>query len=587
MIILGLNLYHADSSAALLVDGDLVAAASEERFSRRRHFGGFPKEAIRFCLDRAGARLDDVDHIAVGRDTRANLERKIRHALANPTKILNLLKIRARGLRSADLRSLVSAELEVDPRRLRFEEHHVEHHLAHIASSYLVSGVSRAAGFSFDGSGDFVSVMMADCIDDKIDVKRRIFVPHSLGSLYTAFCQFLGYGDYGDEGKVLGLAAWGADVHGDLLEKAIRLTRDGFRLDLDYFHPFGHDRGMTLEEDGEVRLSRHFSEKLPESLGPPRERHGEISRRDLDIACSLQKRFEAVLFHLLGILQREVPCPDLVLAGGCALNSTANGKILDETGFRSTFIQPAPGDEGLAVGAALYIWCCVLGQERRYEMLHARLGPEFADPEIRAALDAAGLRYRPLEGEALLEAAADRLVQGDVVGWFQGRMEWGPRALGARSILAHPGRPEMRDILNARIKHREKFRPFAPSILEERQADYFEQSHPSPFMLQCSVIRPERRQELAAVTHADNTGRLQSVTRQDSPQYHDLIETFGRKTGTPVLLNTSFNENEPIVCRPEEAIACFLRTPMDVLGIGSYLVRKGDNEGLEMTEETS
>ncbi len=424
MIILGLNLLHADSSAAIVVDGVLLAAAAEERFNRRKHYGGFPTSAIRFCLDHVGARIEDVDHVAIGRDTGANLERKIRYALAHPGEILNFLKIRAKGAKSANLRTLFSAELDLDPKRLSFEEHHVEHHLAHIASAYLVSDATHAAGFSFDGSGDFVTAMMAECTEDRIEAKRRTFVPHSLGWLYTTICQVLGYGKYGDEGKVMGLAACGSDEFRELLEEMAPIDSEGFRLNPEYFRPFGHDGGLQITSEGEVSLGRHYSDKLIERVGPPRERHGEIGARERDLACSLQNRFEEVFLHLLRILEKEVPSRDLAMAGGCALNSVANGKIFDHTGFQRTHIQPAAGDEGLAVGAALYVWCCKLGKPRRYVLRDARLGPEFDESTIRAALDAAGLEASRLEGDELLDSVAERLAAGDIVGWFQGRMEW-------------------------------------------------------------------------------------------------------------------------------------------------------------------
>jgi len=294
----------------------------------------------------------------------------------------------------------------------------------------------------------------------------------------------------------------------------------------------------------------------------------------MDLAFALQHRFEEVFFHLLNQLHRQVPLDDLVLAGGCALNSVANGKVFDCTPFRRNYIQPAAGDEGLAIGAALHTYYSVLQQPRRHELKSSTLGPEFSDSRIQSALQNAGLPHQKMERSALLDAVAEEIASGNVIGWFQGRMEWGPRALGNRSIVAHPGLPDMKDILNARIKHREWFRPFAPSILAEYQHEYFEHDHPSPFMLHVYKIRPEKRKELCAVNHVDDTGRLQTVTRDENPMYYDLISAFHRKTGIPVVLNTSFNENEPIVCTPEEAIQCFQRTRMDVLAIGSFLVLK-------------
>jgi carbamoyltransferase len=307
-------------------------------------------------------------------------------------------------------------------------------------------------------------------------------------------------------------------------------------------------------------------------FGEPTKPQSEIPQRDMDLAFAMQHRFEEVFFHLLNELHERVPLEDLAMAGGCALNSVANGKLFTETPFRRTWIQPAAGDEGLAIGAALHTYHSVLKQPRRYLMRNSYLGPDFSEGRIESDLKKANLKYRKLERVPLLDAVADQIVAGKVVGWFQGRMEWGPRALGNRSIVAHPGLPNMKDVLNARIKHREWFRPFAPSILADRQSEYFEYDHPSPFMLHVYKIRAEKRAQLCAVNHVDNTGRLQTVAREENPLYYDLIQAFERKTGIPVILNTSFNENEPIVCIPEEAIDCFQRTRMDALAIGPYLI---------------
>jgi len=376
----------------------------------------------------------------------------------------------------------------------------------------------------------------------------------------------------------MGLAPYGKNVYCERVEELIHLKTDGrFELDLAYFKPLGSNQGMKVLDDGTVLLAPHFSHRMEEEFGAPREPHAEITQRDMDLAYAMQHRFEEVFFHMLNDLHRRVPIEELVMAGGCALNSVANGKLFDVTRFRSTWLQPAAGDEGLAIGAALHTCHSVLKQERRFVMDKSYLGPEFSEERIEADLKTAGLRYRKLEREPLLDTIATHLANGDVVGWFQGRMEWGPRALGNRSILAHPGRPDMKDILNARIKRREWFRPFAPSILVERQSEYFEHNHPSPFMLHVYKIRPEKREQLCAVNHVDNTGRLQTVSRKENPLYYDLICAFERRTGIPVVLNTSFNENEPIVCEPMQAIDCFKRTRMDVLGIGPFIALKAEN----------
>jgi len=577
MLILGVNMFHADSSAAIIEDGEIKFAIAEERLNRVKHYAGFPSLAIQACLDFAGARISDVNHVAIGQDTDANLAKKLQYALANPSGILHFVHLRQRKQAMRNVRPLLARALGVDQKLMRFREHHIEHHLAHIASAYYCSPWEKAAGFSYDGSGDFVSTMMARCEGTRIDVLKRVFLPQSLGSFYTMICEFIGYNQYGDEGKVMGLAPYGKDTFYERLRRVIGLNNGSFKLDINYFKPLGSNQGMQILDDGRVRLARHYSDRMVKDFGEPRQPHTAITQREMDLACAMQQRFEEVFFHLLNELHKHVPVELLAMAGGCALNSVANGRLFEHTPFRHTWIQPAAGDEGLAIGAALYAYHTILNQPRRHEMKHSFLGPEFSDSRIASALQENNLRYRKLEPEPLLEAVSDQLVAGGVVGWFQGRMEWGPRALGNRSILAHPGLANMKDVLNARIKHREWFRPFAPSILAERQHEYFEHEHPSPFMLHVYKIRPEKRQQLCAVNHVDGTGRLQTVSAQENPLYYDLIRTFEQKTGIPVLLNTSFNENEPIVSTPQEAIDCFKRTRMDALAIGPYLVSRSDN----------
>ena len=574
MLILGLNMFHADASAAIVLDGEVKFAIAEERLNRHKHFGGFPALSVKACLDAVGAKIADVEHVAVGQDSDANLSRKVQYALANPAKILNFIRLRQRKEAMRDVRSLLTKALDANPAQLRFQEHHLEHHIAHIASAYYCSPWEKAAGFSYDGSGDFVSTMMARCEGNEIEVLDRVFLPHSLGSVYTMICEFIGYSQYGDEGKVMGLAPYGKDKYRDEISKIVSPKNGGFQLDLSYFKPLGSNQGMQVLADGTVKLARHFSDRMEKLFGEPRRPHTEITQRDMDLAFALQHRFEEIFFHLLNQLHGRVPVEDLAMAGGCALNSVANGKLFDHTPFRRTYIQPAAGDEGLAIGAALHTYHSVLKQPRRHELKHSYLGPEFSESRIQSSLQNARLEFRKLERPALLDEVADQIAAGNVVGWFQGRMEWGPRALGNRSIVAHPGLPNMKDVLNARIKHREWFRPFAPSIMADHQHEYFEHDHPSPFMLHVYKIRQDKRKELTAVNHVDDTGRLQSVTREENALYYDLISAFHRKTGIPVILNTSFNENEPIVCTPEEAIDCFQRTRMDVLAIGPFMVTK-------------
>ena len=573
-VILGINTFHAGSSAALVIDGEPVAAIAEERLNRVKYFAGFPELAVRKCLEIAGLRYSDIDSVAVGRDSSANLHKKLEFALKNPAKLLNLAKIRTKRSSMDDLRTLIASHCDVEKSELRFEQYNVEHHLAHTASAYFASSWESSAGITIDGSGDFVSCLFSRCKGDTIEPVRRIFVPHSLGTMYTAVCQFIGYPSYGDEGKVMGLAPLGRNTYADFFEGMLRKSGNGFELDPSYFLPFGSNQGMEITKEGEMKVHRLYSDRFINELGTPREKFGEITQRDMDVAYGLQHIFEKYYLNLLNSLHDLVPETRLSMAGGCALNSVANGKALLETPFTKHCIQPAAGDDGLALGAALYVSNSIRKEGRRWEMHNAYLGNEYSDAEIRSELDRYGVEYRSLEREQLLDATTEEIKNGNVIGWFQGRMEWGPRALGNRSILAHPGFPNMKDILNARIKHREAFRPFAPSVLAERQSELFEQDYPSPFMLHVYKIRPEWRERLSAVNHVDDTGRLQSVARHENPLYYDLISNFEQKTGIPVILNTSFNENEPIVCQPSEAIECFLRTKMDVLVIGSYFCKK-------------
>ncbi len=578
-VILGLNTNHAGSAASIVIDGVPVVALAEERLNRVKYYAGFPRRAIAKCLDIAGLTFSDIDAVAVGRDSSANLHQKLQFALRHPTKLLNLSRMRSKRRAFDDMRSMIASECDVDPQTLSFHTYNVEHHLAHTASAYFMSEWDRCAGITIDGSGDFVSCLLSECVGHEIRPRHKVFVPHSLGTLYTAACQFIGYPKYGDEGKVMGLAPLGTDRYHDVFERMLTATHDGFELNPGYFLPFGANQGVDINDAGEMVVHRLYSDRLIKELGEPREHQSAITQRDMDVAYGLQRVFERYYMHLLGALHQRVPSDRVAMAGGCALNSVANGKLLRETPFRETCIQPAAGDDGLAVGAALYVSNAILKEGKRWVMKHASLGNDFSDSVVKRELERYDVPYRQLERQPLLDATADEINGGHVVGWFQGRMEWGPRALGNRSILAHPGFPNMKDILNARIKHREAFRPFAPSVLQERQSELFEQDHPSPFMLHVYTIRPEWRERLSAVTHVDHTGRLQTVARDENPLYYDLITAFEARSGIPVILNTSFNENEPIVCQPSEAIECFLRTKMDVLVIGSFVCRKRPQEG--------
>jgi len=583
--ILGINAYHGNASAAIICDGRLVAAVEEERFNRVKYAAGFPAAAIRYCLAEAGITLDDVDHIAIPRNPWARLGTKLLYAVRMPRFARERVRVLARF---TSLPEALEQAFDVDPQRIRARYHRVEHHLAHLASTFFVSPFEQAAVLSADGLGDFASTMWATGEGNHLRVHGAVAFPHSLGMYYTAITQYLGFWKFGDEYKVMGLAAYGEPAY---LEEFRRILQSnaalGFRLNLAYFshHHTGPD--MTWREaDKTPQLGRIFSPYLEERLGPTRAPDQPVEQRHRNAAATMQACLEEVLFDLLTTLQRRTGHRALCLAGGVAFNCAANGKIFDRTPFDQVYVQPAAGDAGLAVGAAYYVYHHVLGHPRTFVMEHPYWGPAYSQQQIRAALERSSIassefQVTELPEEQLAKETAKEIAGGKIVGWFQGRAEWGPRALGNRSILADPRRAEMKDILNRRIKHREVFRPFAPSILEEATGEYFEKAYPSPFMALAYAVRPEKRKEIPAPTHVDGTGRLQTVSRTVNPRYWRLIREFANLTGVPVVLNTSFNENEPIVCQPEEAIECFLRTKMNTLVLGNTIVRKPASSALE------
>ncbi len=576
--ILGLNSFHADASAVLLRDGELVAAVAEERLNRVKHFAGFPALAVKEVLDIAGIGLADLDHVGINKDSKANLLAKLGFALGNLTRITRLARQRLEyRAKAQNAPQLLCQAMGAPADALKARVHHVEHHLCHVASTFLVSEFDRAAVLSIDGFGDFASTMTA--LGDGLDAKvlDRVLFPHSLGILYTMVCQFIGYDKYGDEGKVMGLAPYGQPVYADFFDKLVRLKPQGrFELNLDYF--LHHTEGVdyTFDDQGHPTVAPLYTQEMVKQFGTPRVRNAELTQRDMDLAASLQKCFEKAYFHILNHLYEQTRTENLCLAGGVALNSVANGMIFDQTPFRRLYTQPAAGDDGTALGVAYHIHHAILRQPRGLMMDHAYTGRAFSSDALAEAV-----RHLPpevvaeqVEDAELFRITAQAIAKGEIVGWFQGKSEWGPRALGNRSIVAHPGLPDMKDTLNSRIKHREWFRPFAPSILEERVGDYFEHTHPSPFMMLVYQTKPAMRDRLCAINHVDNTGRLQTVSRTQNRRYYALIKAFERETGLPVVLNTSFNENEPIVYKPEEAIDCFLRTRMDLLVLGNWLIRR-------------
>ncbi len=581
--VVGINAYHGDVAAVLLRDGQLVVAVEEERFRRVKHWAGFPREAIRTCLEMAGIRAEDLDLIAVSRNPRANLLRKAMFTLSNHPS-LGLVRDRMRNARRVgDLASALGEEFGMARDKVAAKLHWVEHHPAHLSSAFFVSPFEEAAVCAIDGFGDFVSTSWAIGRGSRLEILERIYFPHSLGLVYLAVTQFLGFPKYGDEYKVMGLAPYGAPDYLGKLGQLVQLRpAGGFALDLSYFRH--HTDGVSMTwEDGEPTIGPVFTHKLEELLGPARRPDDPLEPRHEAIAASLQAVFEEVALHILNSLYERTRLRRLCLAGGCAMNSVLNGKIRERTPFEEIYIQPAAADNGTALGAAYNVWHQVLGHPRRFVMDHGYWGMEFTDEQIRQAMEKRGIsnfefRISKLPEGELVERTAEHIAEGKIVGWFQGRMEWGARALGNRSILADPRRADMREIINTKIKFREKFRPFAPSILEEAIHEYFIGAVPDPFMIQVYPVRSEKRAVIPAVTHVDGSGRLQTVNQQTNPLYWQLLKAFEKQTGVPVLLNTSFNENEPIVNTPAEALDCFLRTKMDVLVLGGYVVEKGNTD---------
>ncbi|HET7258441.1 MAG TPA: carbamoyltransferase [Candidatus Acidoferrum sp.] len=577
MNILGINAYHGNASAAIVCDGRLVAAVEEERFNRVKYAAGFPAQAIRYCLREAGLELKDIHHVAVPRNPYARLGTKLFYALRMPSFARERLKVvvKFKGIPEA-----LAQAFDADPAGLAAKFHRVEHHQAHLASAFFVSPFERAALLSADGLGDFASTMWGSGEGSRMKIDGAIAFPHSLGLFYSAVTQYLGFLKFGDEYKVMGLAAYGEAEQLNAFREIVRSNGSGFRLGLDYFthHRTGPEMSWA-EADKTPTQGKMFSESMERRLGPKRNPEEPLEQRHRNLASALQARLEEIYLGMLKNLAERTRLKAVCLAGGVAFNCVANGKIFDATGFEQVYVHPAAGDGGLSVGAAYYVWHQILGKPRTFVMDHAYWGPEYTQAEIRRAVNANGLGKNGCaieelnEGE-LMQRTAAIVADGKILGWFQGRAEWGPRALGNRSIVADPRRAEMKEILNQRIKHREIFRPFAPSILAEKTGEWFEKSHPSPFMTLAYPVRPEKRSKIPAPTHVDGTGRLQTVTREANSRYWSLIKAFEQLTGVPVVLNTSFNDNEPIVCSPEEALDCFQRTKMDALVLGDFLITR-------------
>lgn len=575
MIIVGINAYHADSSAAIFVNGKMIAAIEEERFTRLKHWAGFPGLSIAFCLKEAGVNWQDVDFFAIGRDPRAKFFKKVLFLASHPGGSIRVVKDRLSNSRKvASIEKELSVLSGLSESSFAGKVRNIEHHRSHLASAFFASPFEEAACLSIDGSGDFSTTMTGIGKGNKITVLDSLDFPHSLGIFYTAFTQWLGFPHYGDEYKVMGMAPYGEPIYAEKLKEVIQLTGDGlFRLNLSYFRD-ATSGVISYGDDHIPVVAPLFSDKLVQVFGAPRKKEDALTQFHKDMAASIQRMAETVIFHILENLHKKTGLDRVCIAGGVAQNSVANGKITRNTGFKEVYIPSAGHDAGISMGAALYVQHQEQQMDRQPPIYSAYTGSRFSNEEIRKILDAKGIAYTQMDDVDLYDRVTECLIGGGVVGWMNGRAEFGPRALGGRSILADPRRTDAKEILNAKIKRRESFRPFAPSILKEYVDDYFELNEPVPFMEKVFPIRKERRSSIPAVTHVDGTGRLQTVDRDVSPRYYALIDAFRAKTGVPILLNTSFNENEPIVNKPEEALDCYLRTSMDMLVMENIVVQR-------------
>jgi len=574
MYILGINAYHPDSSACLLKDGIVVCAIEEERIRRIKHWSGFPSEAIKFCLEDQNLTIKQVDYITISRDPKKNIHKKIFHALKYSINPFNLWNRVLNSRKTSSVKSSLANLFQVSELDIKAKFYNIEHHLSHMGSSFFASRFKESAILSIDGFGDFTSTMTAFGKGNNIKSLKELNYPHSLGVFYTTVTQFLGFPDYGDEYKVMGLASYGKARYLKELDQIIELNENGFfKLNKKYFKHFR--KGVVMDwNGGNSNINSLFTKHWEDLFGKSRAKGDDLQKWHFDLAASVQTFTEKVIFHILNKLYEETRSVNLCLSGGVAQNSVANGKILENTSFKHIYIPSAGGDAGTSIGSALYLYNNILVKQRGEEITSASFGARFNHEEIINILEKHDVKYTLVSDEDLFEKVTDKLVNGGVVGWFQGRSEFGPRALGNRSILVDPRRDDAKELLNEKIKRRESFRPFAPSILKEFISEYFIENDSSPFMERVYNIRKEKHIDIPAVTHINGTGRLQTVDKHVSSRYHQLISKFAEKSGIPILLNTSFNENEPIVNRPEEALDCFLRTKMDMLVMENIIIER-------------
>ena len=580
MKIIGINAFHADSSACLVIDGKLISAVEEERFNRIKHWAGFPIKSIKYCLEQSNLNISDIDHISINIDPKANYLKKLLFlAKHRPSFSLVFDRIKKKKKYNS-IKEIINEEFK--DYQFNGQINNIEHHYAHLSSAFHVSPFKEACILSVDGFGDFASTAWGYGKENDIKIDKKIFFPHSLGIFYQAITQYLGFKNYGDEYKIMGLAPYGKPNYINELKKILLINSNGsFKLKLDFFK-FHKENFNYKWEDGKVEIDNLYSNKLEELIGPERKKEEDLNQFHKDLAHSTQKVYEEAFLNILNNLHEKYQIDNLCIAGGCGMNSVANGKIKNQTKFKNIYIQPAAGDAGGSIGSAFATHFKNSNNKRSFQMKHAYWGTSFSEDEILECLNKSSEKIiyenctfeKVADDKNLYSTVAKAISVGKVVGWFQGRMEWGPRALGNRSILGDPRRSDMKDILNLKIKRRESFRPFAPSILREYVKDWFENDDEVPFMMKVYQIKKDKRNEIPAVTHVDGSGRLQTVYKDTNEKYYNLIKEFYNITNIPILLNTSFNENEPIVSNPQEALDCFLRTKMDILTLGNYLIQR-------------
>ena len=571
-VILGINAYHADSSACIVVNGKLIAAVEEERINRKKHFSGYPIESVRECLRIAKIKGEDITDVAFNTKPKSNFFPKISFLVKNFSfKRENLTN---RIKKKVNLDKILKKNIKLN-KKVKF--HFVEHHLSHLASAFYPSNFQKANGLSIDGSGDFVTMAIAECENEKIEIKEKIFFPNSLGIFYHAMTQFLGFNHYGDEYKVMGLAAYGAPIYFDKIKNNLffNSNKNNFSLNLSFFNH--HKINFKYIADENLKVDRIYNSKLLDLFSSDLDISGK-EKFAKDFASSVQKVYEFFFIKIMNKINFKGFSKNLIFAGGCALNSSANRLITNQKNlFEKIFITYAPGDNGGALGAAFKV--CADYKEKIINSENPYLGKDFLSEEIEKILKSKFYNgkigyYRIEDKKKLYREAANLITEGKIVGWFQGRMEFGPRALGNRSILADPRNPNMKDIINKKIKRRESFRPFAPSVLKEFQNEWFNSDFENPYMSSLANVKDEKKKLIPAVTHIDGTARFQTVDKKKNLHFFNLINEFYKITKVPVLLNTSFNENEPIVMKPEESLDCLIRTNLDVVFINNFVVRK-------------